>query len=74
MITFPFLLKNLIPGNPVTSPFSLFSNDVRPMQNSKVKITDYNLENPEVFNLSGVNLIAANDFKILGPDIDRRYH
>lgn len=54
-------------GEPSTSPFSLFSNDIS-LLNSKVKITDYNLETPEVFNLSNVNLIA-DDFKILGPDI-----
>ena len=54
-------------GAPSTNPFSLFSNDVS-LINSKVRIMDYNLETPLIFNLNSVNLIADN-FKILGPDI-----
>ena len=44
------------------SPFSLFSNDVK-LTNSRIKITNENLENPEVFILDNVNLVATN-FKI----------
>jgi hypothetical protein len=54
-------------GKKSESPFSLFSNDVS-LKNSKVKIINENLENPEVFVLSDVNIVADN-FKITGPDI-----
>ncbi|MDC7993485.1 translocation/assembly module TamB domain-containing protein [Altibacter sp. HG106] len=53
---------------PSENPFSLFSNDVT-LTNSKVKITDENLDTPEIFNLDQVN-ITADDFKITGPNID----
>lgn len=54
-------------GKKSTSPFSLFSNDVT-LKNSHVKITNENLENPEVFDLTDVN-ITADNFNITGPDI-----
>ncbi|PKA84228.1 uncharacterized protein DUF490 [Ulvibacter sp. MAR_2010_11] len=54
-------------GEPSETPFSLFSNDIT-LTNSKVRITDYNLENAEVFNLSAVNIVA-DGFNISGPDI-----
>src|SRR5690606_26117881 len=44
------------------SPFSLFGNDVE-LTNSRVKISDENLENPDIFILNEVNIIA-NNFKI----------
>ena len=53
---------------PSENPFSLFSNDVK-LTDSHVKITNYNLDSPEVFDLTQVNLLA-NDFKITGPNID----
>ena len=53
---------------PSENPFTLFSNDVR-LTDSHVKITNYNLDSPEVFDLTQVNLFA-NDFKITGPNID----
>lgn len=49
------------------SPFSLISNRVS-IRNSKVKITDYNLEDPYVFDLSALDL-NADDLHILGPNI-----
>ncbi len=55
-------------GEKSEEPFSLFSGNVG-LTDSKVKITDHNLENPEVFNLSSLNL-AAEDFRITGPDIE----
>ncbi len=54
-------------GKPSTSPFSLFSNDVS-LTNSKIKITNENLENPDVFILDNVNVVADN-FKINGTDV-----
>ncbi|WP_157429288.1 translocation/assembly module TamB domain-containing protein [Aequorivita sublithincola] len=54
--------KKFDTGKPKTAPFSLFSNDVQ-LTNSIVKITNDNLENPNVFILNDVNLVADN-FKI----------
>ncbi|MEM0516869.1 translocation/assembly module TamB domain-containing protein [Aequorivita flava] len=54
-------------GKPSTTPFSLFSNDVQ-LSNSRVKITNENLENPEIFILDNVN-ITANNLKIYGPEV-----
>ncbi|TXD68491.1 translocation/assembly module TamB [Aequorivita lipolytica] len=54
-------------GKPSTSPFSLFSNDVS-LSNSRVKITNENLENPEVFVLNEVNIVA-NNLKVNGPEV-----
>lgn len=54
-------------GKESTSPFSLFSNDVE-AKNTTIKITDENLENPEIFLFTDVNL-RANDFNIHGTDI-----
>jgi hypothetical protein len=59
--------KKFDTGKPSTSPFSLFSNDVS-LTNSKVKITDENLENPDVFILNSVNVVADN-FKIEDTDV-----
>ncbi|WP_235004550.1 translocation/assembly module TamB domain-containing protein [Aequorivita antarctica] len=59
--------KKFDTGKPSTSPFSLFSNDVT-LTNSRVKITDENLENPDVFILDNVNVVA-NNFKINGPEV-----
>ncbi len=53
---------------PSATPFSLFSNDVS-LENSHVKITNYNLENPEVFNLRSVSLMAT-DFRLNGPVVE----
>ncbi|MAP56025.1 MAG: N-acetyl-gamma-glutamyl-phosphate reductase [Altibacter sp.] len=55
-------------GQKSESPFSLFSNDVS-LTESVVKITNHNLDNPEVFLLKDVNLMAT-DFKITGPEIE----
>lgn len=52
---------------PSAEPFSLFGSDVR-LKNSKVKITNENLENPDVFVLNQVNIVA-NNLKIHGPDV-----
>ncbi|WP_242649235.1 translocation/assembly module TamB domain-containing protein [Aequorivita soesokkakensis] len=59
--------KKFDTGKPSTSPFSLFSNDVS-LTNSKIKITDENLENPDVFILNSVNVVADN-FKIEDTDV-----
>ncbi len=59
--------KKFDTGKPSTSPFSLFSNNVS-LTNSKIKITDENLEDPDVFILDNVNVVAA-DFKIYGTDV-----
>ena len=59
--------KKFDTGQPSTSPFSLFSNDVS-LTNSHVKIIDENLENSEIFNLYNVNIVA-NNLKIDGPEI-----
>ncbi len=59
--------KKFDTGKPKTSPFSLFSNNVS-LTNSKVKIVDENLENPDVFILNNVNVVA-NNFKIEDTDV-----
>lgn len=59
--------KKFDTGKPTTSPFSLFSNDIS-LKNSRVKITNENLENPDVFILDNVNLVADN-FNVKGPEI-----
>ena len=48
-------------------PFSLLSEDVT-LVNSKVRIIDENIEDPVVFDLSGVN-ITASDFEVSGPNV-----
>lgn len=53
---------------PSDSVFRLFSGEVT-LVNSHVKITDENLENPEVFNLTNLNINAEN-FRITGPEIE----
>ena len=59
--------KKFDTGKPSTSPFSLYSNYVA-LTNSKVKMTDENLENPEVFVLDNVNVVA-NNFRIDDSDV-----
>ena len=59
--------KKFDTGKPSTSPFSLFSNDVT-LTNSRVKMTDENLENPIVFILENVNVVA-NNFRIDDTDV-----
>lgn len=59
--------KKFDTGKPSTSPFTLFSNDVT-LSESRIKITDENLEEPELFVLNAVNLVADN-FDILDSDI-----
>ena len=54
-------------GQPSTQPFSLLGNDVT-LTNSTVKIIDENLENPNVFILNKVNIVA-NNLKIHGPEV-----
>ena len=57
-------------GKESTSPFSLFGNDVS-MRDSKVRISDENLDKPEIFSLSEVNIFASG-FQITGPDIEAK--
>ncbi|HPE82917.1 MAG TPA: translocation/assembly module TamB domain-containing protein [Aequorivita sp.] len=59
--------KKFDTGKPSTSPFSLYSNYVA-LTNSRVKMTDENLENPEVFVLDNVNVVA-NNFRIDDSDV-----
>ncbi|MDN3723523.1 translocation/assembly module TamB domain-containing protein [Aequorivita sp. SDUM287046] len=59
--------KKFKTDKPSTTPFSLFSNDVT-LNNSRVKISDENLEKPEIFVLDNVNLIA-NNFNIDDTDV-----
>jgi hypothetical protein len=50
------------------SVFELGTNDLE-LINGDVKIIDENLETPEVFNFSGINIIA-DDFKLTGPQVE----
>ena len=59
--------KKFASDTPSATPFSLFSNDVT-MEDGRVKITDENLENPEILLLENVNLLA-NNFNILDSDV-----
>lgn len=54
-------------GKESTSPFRLFSNDVK-ATNTTVKITDENLDTPEILVFNDVDL-HAKGFDINGPDI-----
>lgn len=54
-------------GKESTTPFSLLGNNIS-AKNTRVKIIDENLENPEVFVFDHIDL-QANHFKIHGPDI-----
>lgn len=49
-------------GKKSESPFSLFGNDVE-LTNSRIKISDENLEKPDIFIFDDVNVVA-NNFKI----------
>ncbi|MEL6810542.1 MAG: translocation/assembly module TamB domain-containing protein [Bacteroidota bacterium] len=53
---------------PSGKTFTLLSDEVS-LINTKVRVTDENLENPEIINFDHVNL-AANDFKVIGPDVE----
>jgi hypothetical protein len=55
-------------GQKSENPFSLFSNDVT-LTDSRIRITDENLESPEIFDLRNVT-VTANDFKVTGPDVE----
>ncbi len=55
-------------GQPSEEPFVLFGNDVK-LVNSDIRISDENLEAPEIIKLQKINL-KAKDFEINGPDID----
>ncbi len=59
--------KKFDTGKPKTSPFSLFSNDVS-LSNSTVRITNENLEKPDIFSLNNVNIVADN-FRIDDTDV-----
>ena len=59
--------KKFDTGKESTSPFWLFSNDIK-AQNTTVKISNENLENPEIVVFRNVDL-HANDFEIDGPNI-----
>jgi len=50
-----------------SKPFELFANNVT-LSDSRVKIIDENLEKPEIFNLTKIN-INTNDLKISGPEV-----
>jgi hypothetical protein len=52
---------------PSDSIFNLFGN-VLELTNGHVRIMDENLEEPEIFNFTNINL-AARTFKIIGPDV-----
>lgn len=54
-------------GKKSETPFSLFSNDVT-LTNSRIKISDENLENPDIFIFDEVNVVA-NNFKIEDVDV-----
>ena len=54
-------------GDESESTFFLFGNDVN-AKNTRVKIINENLENPEIFIFDHINL-SGKDFKINGPDI-----
>ncbi len=55
-------------GKPSTTPFSMFSNDVE-LRNGHVRITDENLETPEILDLYNVQL-RARDFNVDGPVVE----
>ena len=48
-------------------PFELIANNIE-LNDGKVKIIDENLEDPEIFNLSGLNINTKN-LKISGPNV-----
>ncbi len=51
-------------------PFQLLANNIT-LTDSKVKIINENLQTPEVFNLSDIN-INTNDLKILGSNVETK--
>ena len=55
---------------PSGSVFRLSSNKVE-LINGRVRITDDNLDEPEIFSFTGIN-IDADAFKIIGPDVAAR--
>ncbi|MCW5519347.1 translocation/assembly module TamB [Aureitalea sp. L0-47] len=54
-------------GEPSTEPFFLLSNDIA-LLNTRVKITDENLDEPEILTLDNI-FLKARDFNIDGEDI-----
>jgi len=54
-------------GTKTDNVFSLFSNDIE-LTNTRVKIINENLENPNILDLRNVNAIADN-LKITGPEV-----
>lgn len=55
-------------GTPPSGNLFLLSSDDVTLRNTRIKISDENIEVPEVINFSHVNL-DADDFKVLGPDV-----
>ncbi len=55
---------------PSGSVFKLLSDDVT-LRNGQVKIINENLETPEIYSLSAINL-NAEDFKITGPEVEAK--
>jgi hypothetical protein len=60
--------KKFDTGQSSGTVFSMFSNDVV-ITNGTVKIIDENLDTPELFHLTNVNIIADN-LQINGPEVD----
>jgi len=52
------------------SVFKLVSDKIE-LINGQVKITDDNLDNPQIFNLTNIN-IQTEDFKIEGPEVETK--
>ncbi|WP_310992115.1 translocation/assembly module TamB domain-containing protein [Aequorivita marina] len=59
--------KKFDTGKPSTEPFSMIGNDIT-LTNSRVKIIDENLDDPNIFVLNQVNILA-NNLKIYGPEV-----
>lgn len=57
---------------PSGNVFRLMSDDLK-LNNGRVKITDENLEQPEIFDLTQIQ-IDAEDFKITGPEVEAKIH
>lgn len=58
-------------GKPPSNSVFRLGSDHLQLINGHVKITDENLENPEIFNLTRIN-IKADDFKLTGPDVEAK--
>ena len=57
---------------PSGNVFRLISDDLT-LNNGRVKITDENLEQPEIFDFTKIQ-IDAEDFMITGPDVEAKIH